>query len=276
MVHQATEQNLSREHLFLNANQEEPVSFSFGEGAISLFSARCPGRMRSNEDAVAVIPVGDGSAVLALADGVGGLPDGEHASAMALKRLRATVLKDTSEGMDRRSAILDGFEAANRAAQGLEGGATTLAVVELHARQVRPYHAGDSMILVVGQRGRLKLQTVPHSPVGYAVESGMLDESEAMVHEDRHLISNAIGSADMRIEVGSSLPMAPRDTLVLASDGLWDNLFVEEIVERIRKGPLPKAAAALAYLALRRMTDPQPGLPSKPDDLSFILYRPTA
>ena len=43
------------------------------------------------------------------------------------------------------------------------------------------------MILTTGQRGRLRMQTVSHSPVGFAIEYGLLDESEAMHHEERHL-----------------------------------------------------------------------------------------
>ena len=46
------------------------------------------------------------------------------------------------------------------------GSATTLAVAEVVGQTVRTYHVGDSPIWVFGQRGRLKLQTVPHSPVG--------------------------------------------------------------------------------------------------------------
>ena len=73
-----------------------------------------------------------------------------------------------------------------------------------------------------------------------------MDETDAMHHEDRHVISNVIGSTDMRIEVGSAIKIAPRDTLVLASDGLSDNLHLPEIVECVRKGPLASVARELA------------------------------
>ncbi len=132
---------------------------------------------------------------------------------------------------------------------------------------------GDSEIVVVGQRGRLKLQTVSHSPVGYAVEAGMLDGEEALHHDERHLVSNLVGSAEMRIEVGSPLALAPRDTVLLGTDGLFDNLVFYEIVEAIRVGPLERAAQELAEAALKRMQEPVEGQPSKPDDLTFILYR---
>jgi serine/threonine protein phosphatase PrpC len=149
-----------------------------------------------------------------------------------------------------------------------------LAVVEIGKAFVRSYHVGDSFVLVAGQRGRIKLQTIAHSPVGYAVEAGMLDEQEAMHHEERHVISNAVGSSDMRIELGAPLALAPRDTLLVASDGLSDNLHMEEIVAAIRTGPLLTVSRTLAERALARMRGEGGSEPSKPDDLTFMLFRP--
>lgn len=41
---------------------------------------------------------------------------------------------------------------------------------------------------------------------------------------------------DMHIEVGSTAELVPRDTLVMASDGLFDNLHLEEIAEYTKQG----------------------------------------
>ncbi len=131
------------------------------------------------------------------------------------------------------------------------------------------------MILVCGGRGKVKLLTVPHSPVGFAMEAGILNEKEDMHHEDRHLVSNVIGTPEMRIEIGSTLKFKPRDTLLLASDGLFDNLHINEIVERIRKGPLQKSLDQLVHTAKSRMLNHRSGKPSKPDDLTVIAYRPS-
>jgi serine/threonine protein phosphatase PrpC len=109
--------------------------------------------------------------------------------------------------------------------------------------------------------------------VGYAVEAGMLDGEEALHHDERHLVSNLVGSAEMRIEVGSPLELAPLDTVLLASDGLFDNLLQPEIVDEIRVKPLEQVARTLAEAAASRMDEPAQGQPSKPDDLTFLLYR---
>ena len=43
----------------------------------------------------------------------------------------------------------------------------------------------------------------------------MLDEAEAMLHEERHIVSNVLGSNDMRLEIGPLIPMALFDTVLL-------------------------------------------------------------
>ncbi|MBN1908668.1 MAG: serine/threonine-protein phosphatase [Pirellulales bacterium] len=247
-------------------------------GVAMVFSARSPAKETDNEDAAAVVPLDADSAVLIVADGLGGGPSGEHASRLAVKNLRKAI--QTAQGDEEsllRTAILDGLEEANRAILALGvGAATTVAIVEVSRHVVRPYHVGDSMILVAGQRGKIKLQTTSHSPVGFAVEAGVLDEKEAMFHEQRHLVSNVLGLEQMKIEIGPHLRLARYDTVLLASDGLCDNLHQKEIIQRIRKGPLPQAADRLAADATARMTSPADGQPSKPDDLTFVLYRRTS
>ncbi len=242
-------------------------------GQVAVFSARSPVKQTDNEDAVAVIPAGDGRVILVVADGVGGQRAGAEAAQLALQALVDSV-NGISAGTGLRAAILDGLERANEAITALGvGAATTLAAVELVDSTIRPYHVGDSTILVVGQRGRIKLLTVSHSPVGYAVEAGLLDHREAIHHEDRHIVSNIVGSPEMRIEVGRTLKLQPRDTVLLGSDGLFDNLHLAEIVDLIRKGRMAHAAGTLAEQCRRRMQDPQPEHPCHPDDLTFLIYR---
>jgi serine/threonine protein phosphatase PrpC len=246
---------------------------SFASGTAVVYSMRSPEKLTCNEDAAAIIAYDEQRGVLAIADGLGGHAHGERASQLALEFLREAVA-DMEDEHVLRYAVLNAIELANqellKAGTGL---ATTFAVVEVDGPRVRPYHVGDSAILLFGQRGKMKMQTISHSPVGYAVEAGLLDADEAIHHEDRHLISNIVGSPEMRIEIGPPAHLAPFDTLLLASDGLLDNLHVEEIVSIARKGPLVQVAQELVARARARMQSPDTGEPSKPDDLSLILYR---
>jgi len=243
-------------------------------GEAALYCRRSPDKETGNEDTLALIPLDGETVVLAVADGAGGLPAGQRASRTAIQTVihSLTAVRHPAEML--RTAILNAMEAANAAVMALaNGSATTLTVVSVEGRLVRPYHVGDSAALVTGQRGRLKMQTIAHTPVAFAVEAGFLDEVEALYHAERNLVFNFLGTADMRIEVGAELELAPRDTLVLASDGLTDNLHLAEIVEIARKGPAAEAVARLAGDARERMMTPEAPTPCKPDDLSIILFR---
>ena len=250
---------------------------ALGGGIFVAYTCPSPDKETENEDTVAVFPYGPQATVLIVADGAGGLPAGKRASLAAVRTLIESLHSAIAEMMLLRTAVLNGIEAANVAVQDLgNGSATTLTVVTIEGLTVRAYHIGDSEAMVVGQRGLIKLQTTAHSPTGFAVEAGFLDEREALHHAERHLVSNFLGMGDMRIDVGAELELRPRDTILLASDGLMDNVHVDEIVERIRKGPLDAAAERVISLANRRMAGALAGQPSKPDDLSLILFRKPA
>lgn len=231
---------------------------------------------RINEDGFFILEVGPQQLVVAVADGLGGHDNGALASQTALQALADTIQQSTDRGdADLRDAILSGFDAANRAVLDLRGNpATTLAVAEIDGHTLRSYHAGDSTILVTSQRGKLKLKTVDHSPVGYSVEAGLIDEVEAMHHEERHIVSNMVGYDGMHIDVGPPLKLAARDTVLLATDGLFDNLHADEIVALIRKGKLTKSTTELIENCRNRMVNPtNDAEPSKPDDLTLIALR---
>lgn len=263
--------------LLLARDSDEVVSGTFAGLQIAAWSRAKPGRESPNEDSAAVIPVDDHSAVMIVADGLGGLRGGHQASNLAVRLVADSIFAARDTRLPLRALILDGLERANQAIRDLGiGAATTIAAVEWRNGEIRPYHVGDSMILATGQRGRLRMQTVSHSPVGFAMEYGLLDESEAMHHEERHLVSNVVGSDDMRIELGPPLKLARYDTVLLASDGLLDNLYTDEIVDLIRKGPLAESLARLVEVARKRMSKPIAGAPCKPDDLTVVALRQCA
>ncbi len=260
---------------YLNRNTDEVDVLPVCQGTSVLWSRRCPTKDTPNEDAAVVIVVDQRTAVLAIADGVGGFRSGDVAAKIAVESLGEAFEDGASGEHSVRSGILNGIERANQRILDLGiGAATTMAVLEISQGEVRPYHVGDSVILVFGARGKIKWQTIMHSPVGFAFEAGMLDEREALRHEDRHLVSNVVGAGDMRIEIGPSIPLAARDTVLLASDGLIDNLTVDEIVGLLRKGTLEKSIAELSRAARQRMLAPDEGHPSKPDDATILAFRP--
>lgn len=259
------------------ATEPDLRALSAGGGDLVAYTARSPDRETENEDTVAVVPWGPQAVVLVVADGAGGLPGGKRASETAVKTLASSLQVALEKTMLLRTAVLNGIEAANDAVRDIgNGSATTLTVVAVEGNTARSYQIGDSEAMVIGQRGLIRMQTVAHSPTGFAVEAGFLDQRDALHHEERHLVSNFIGTADMSIDVGAAIELQSRDTIVVASDGVTDNLHQDEIVETVRKGPLDEAAAGIVETAVGRMREERSGQPSKPDDLSLIVFRKSA
>ncbi|MBM4252717.1 MAG: serine/threonine-protein phosphatase [Deltaproteobacteria bacterium] len=245
-----------------------------GPGLAAVFTQRAPDSTEVNEDSCAIIPYSEDTGVLVVADGAGGLPDGAQASQITVQTIRATLRAASKKNLELRTAILDAIEKANREVQKLGlGAATTLAIAEIQGKRLRTYHVGDSQIMVIGHTGKIKLKTMSHSPVGYGVEAGFIEEQDAIMHEELHLVSNLIGFDAMHIEIGTAIDLSPKDTVIIASDGLFDNLRSEEIADSCRSSQLLAVNRKLVDACHARMTSAEDGEPSKPDDLTIITYR---
>lgn len=256
-----------------DADDEEVEVISLKHGELACFSDRSPMKDTPNEDALAIIPVDDEITVLAVADGMGGMPVGEQASMIVIESL-INALSTAKDEQQTRIAILNGIDEANKNILDLKTGAgTTVSVAEIYQNQLRTYHAGDSLILLTSSHGNIKYQSMPHSPIGYALECGAINQENAMVHQERNIISNYVGSNTMHIHLGPLIELAPQDTIILASDALSDNLYEQEISEFIRKGPLLESVNGMIAECQNNMLKAQPDRRCHPDDFTFICFR---
>lgn len=262
--------------VFLERDQERPERLHPERGEAVFFSTKAYDKTTGNEDAALFCELPGAVTVLAVADGLGGLPAGAEAAATAIGAVRRAIERaaERKEGEALRSAIFDAFEDANAKLldQGV-GAGTTLVVVEVRDGTARAYHAGDSGALLVGQRGKVRLETIPHSPVGYGVAAGMLEPDQTHHHDERHLLSNCVGSREMRVEIGAPVAMADRDTLLLATDGVLENIERRDLIAQIRSGPLIQAATDLQARLRLTMAGADPKLPAHPDDATALLFR---
>lgn len=270
----ASQTNCSHPAWRLHQNHSDAVhGFRIGKNVLTVSSERSPYKRTANEDATLVMDLGSQRTLIAVADGVGGLRGGELAAEIALGTLQ-TTLSSIAPHQSLRTVVVDAIELANQQILDSQiAGASTIVVATIEHDEFRVFHVGDSQAIQVSNRGRVKSITIAHSPVGMAVEAGLLEESAAMHHEHRHLVNNIVGTDAMRIEIGATIKLAARDTLLLASDGLFDNLLPDEVASLVRKGNLLNAHRELIKIVRHRMCDPYGALPSKADDLSVICFR---
>ena len=267
-------QQLQQGRIIPQVDGPERHSVAVGGGQAEVYCAISPLKDQDNQDSAFVVELGKDCAVLAVADGAGGIAGGRKASRLALHTIRDALRGyDPSGEVLLRTAVMNAIEAANQEVMlQTRGAATTLTLVSIEGREARAFHVGDSIALICGQRNSVKLQTVAHSPVGFAVAAGFLSEEEAMFHGERNIVSNFMGTQEMIIEVGAPVKLAKFDTVLLASDGLADNLHMVENLAMMRGGSLDKRLDDLIALASGRMRRKNTAEPSKCDDLVTILY----
>ncbi len=261
------------ERLF-EANLSSPLQFDCAWGEVQLL-CQCHPLREPNQDSCLCLDLGPNGLLLAVADGMGGHRHGQLASRLALESIEEQVIQSLEDERGLRVGVMDGFELAQTRVQDLGSGAgTTLVVATIDQEGLRSFHTGDSMALLLGGRGLIKLQTLDHSPTAYALRAGLIEESELLSHPDRHVLLSAIGHPGLQIDVGPAVPLAVQDTLLLASDGLTDNLTTDEIVRLTSRGTPGEICAILGERSRATMLASDER--GKPDDLSLMLFRPNS
>lgn len=261
------------EKFWFDQHRDEVESCVCGGGVAVVFSRKSPDRSGANQDAAGLFQFDENNLVMAVADGMGGASCGDRAAQAVITAIGQKVAQlDTPENL--RAALVDAIEETNEFILGWGLGAgATVAVATIRNDIARVLHIGDAEGLICSNRGRVKWSTVSHAPVAMAVEIGVMDEFTAMNHDDRNLVNNFVGSKEMRIEIGPSIKLNLNDTLLLATDGLFDNLMSQEIVELIRRNPVDKQAVRLMKAAGQRMRGDDQSQPNKPDDITVMMYR---
>ena len=203
------------------------------------FSATDTGRARNNnEDSVAVDPA---SALVVLADGMGGYNAGEVASQMATSFIATelgrwlTEAASNATDADVRRAMDICVDNANRAI--------------FNAASTNPQYAGMGTTLVVGvfREGRLLLGHVgdsrgyrlragtfmrithDHALLQEQIDAGLITEEQAAFSSNKNLVTRAVGVEDSVMLESHLHELLPGDLVLLCSDGLSDMLDDEHI-----------------------------------------------
>ena len=189
-----------------------------------------------------------GNCIFAVADGVGGNNSGEVASNFASDEISRYIDSfamppsgDTEELkaffgrciVDVNSRILN-LSSGNSDYSGM---ATTLVMLYIDRESGKAYflNVGDSRAYIL--RGNtFKQITEDHTYVNSLVKAGLISKEEAEHHENKNMITKAIG-AEYRIEPDFfKTELVPGDIILLCTDGLYGEVSEDEIIEELKSG----------------------------------------
>jgi protein phosphatase len=221
-----------------------------------------PGLIRdNNEDSVHA-----GQRLLAVADGMGGMPAGDVASEIMMRAL--VGLDEGPETAEPLAALHAAVEDGNRqigeaaeADPAREGMGTTVTALLLSGEQFGLLHVGDSRAYLL-RDGALSQLTKDDTFVQSLVDRGMLTPEEARSHPRRSLVTQAVQGH--RLEPAySTLDLLVGDRFLLCSDGLSDIITDETIAEcLVTHADRQQCAEQLVKLALQA---------GAPDNVTVII-----
>jgi PPM family protein phosphatase len=201
-----------------------------------------------------------GARLLLIADGVGGAPAGEDASAIVARELAALETADL--GDDPAQTLLDHLMRANREIYQAtledpqkEGMGTTMTAVLLSADEdeaaaVTVAHVGDSRAYLL-RDGEMRRLTKDDTYVQSLIDRGVLTEDDARHHPQKSLITQSVQGLDFTTAC-STVAVRPGDRFLLCSDGLSDIVTDQSIAHALHTNTeIRQAAEQLVKLALQ-------------------------
>jgi len=184
-----------------------------------------------NEDAcIAIIGEHNESALLVVADGMGGHTRGSIASGLAIKLFtdmwsKGRLRKDKRKNLVRAYRKID--SSIHKKLHGNKGGTTcTAAIIEGDTMTIT--NVGDSRAYLFRKRKLMRL-TKDDSLVQALIDKGRISEADASTHPKRSVILKSLGSGEQHEPSMCEASLLESDLIMLCSDGLCGTLSDEQL-----------------------------------------------
>jgi len=222
----------------------------------SVYQVSRKGGREKNEDRMGYCYTRD-AGLFALADGMGGHPEGEVASQIALQTLAALFQRDAKPTLAEplrflHEAIIAGHHQLLRYATEkalIDTPRTTVVACLMQGNAAYWAHCGDSRLYFV--RGdKLIARTRDHS---YSELQETLSQVVPVGERfNRNVLFTCLGSPGKPVvDTAGPLLLQPHDRVLLCSDGLWGSVSDALITEHLAARPISDAVPELVELALR-------------------------
>jgi serine/threonine protein phosphatase PrpC len=222
----------------------------------SVYQVSRKGGRDKNEDRMGYCYTRD-AGLFALADGMGGHPEGEVASQLALQTLAALFQRDAKPTLAEplkflHEAIIAGHHQLLRYATEkalIDTPRTTVVACLMQGNAAYWAHCGDSRLYFV--RGdKLIARTRDHS---YSELQETLSQVVPVGERfNRNVLFTCLGSPGKPVvDTAGPLLLQPHDRVLLCSDGLWGSVTDAVITEHLASRAISDAVPDLVELALR-------------------------
>lgn len=222
----------------------------------SVYQISRKGGREKNEDRMGYCYTRE-SGLFALADGMGGHPEGEVASQLALQTMAALYQRDARPSLPDpirflQDAVTAGHQQLLRyaAEKGLiDTPRTTVVACVLQGNTAYWAHCGDSRLYVV-RDGRLVARTRDHS---YSELQDSLSTVVPLVERyNRNVLFTCLGSPGRPVvDTAGPFMLQEGDRIMLCSDGLWGTVDDDIITRNLAARPISDAVPELVEEALR-------------------------
>lgn len=211
------------------------------------------GQVRShNEDACFIIPEHN---IYVVADGVGGNFGGEIASRTAVYEItqfvHANPLADDASAAQVKQYFTECLSKVNheiycKADRRSEnsGMATTVVLCCIRGGYAYIVHVGDSRAYIC-RNSSLTQITEDHTYVNALVKAGIITAEEAASHEQRHMITRALGAEEAVSPDFKQVEIRENDIILLCTDGLFGEIEEPLITEILSSDRTMSEMAAL-------------------------------
>jgi len=215
------------------------------------------GGRKEQQDRVELFESRDGSErLLAVADGMGGHSGGAIAAEAVIETARTLWRKHILQPLAPETLLRELIQLAHTRinAEGAKkdlSPRSTAVFLHITDHQANWAHVGDSRLYRF--RGSDMVgRTLDHSVVQMLVDMGKVDETEMATHPDQNRLTQSLGGdtdpepdlESAQIEIG--------DGFVLCSDGLWEQITTDEMLEALGEEALSVEAKRLVKLAAER------------------------
>jgi serine/threonine protein phosphatase PrpC len=211
----------------------KPKTYKFTTAALSKTGGR-----DHNEDAFGSKVLQQQQGCWVVADGLGGHGAGEVASVTAVQSILTefSALADISSASVRQ-LLAHANQAILTAQSSTLGGndmGTTAVLLIIDNERVLWGHVGDSRLYRF--RGKHCTQlTEDHSMAQILISLGEITVDEVRNHPDRNTLLHSLGRANCRIDVAEPENLKVGDTFLLCSDGFWDYLLEEDMLNTLQQ-----------------------------------------